>query len=263
MAPTTHTLPNHKTHSTTRNSQPKHQHTPNSSNHHQPHQPTRKRTTNTNPRLIINRKSNATNLTINLNQTIIREIYNTLRQHLPSKHIIHMYKNAEAIHIATAYVYAYIYVYVYGNTITIKWPQLHIHYPITTQHEIANPNTNIPQITQTILNFINFINQPENESILTSHHNPEENSNERRNENHNHPQRRMHSDSNTSNRNAQRQPQTPTPKMPPTIHRIRLPPHRTGHGEKNRGLYRSTYQKNDHPACRSKRPTTHRARSIP
>jgi hypothetical protein len=55
-----------------------------------------------------------------------------------------------------------------NNIITIKWPQPHTKYPTaksTTQHEIANPNTNIPQITQTI---IDFINQPENEPMLTS-----------------------------------------------------------------------------------------------
>jgi hypothetical protein len=59
----------------------------------------------------------------------------------------------------------YIYLYIDDNTITIKWPQPYIHHPTikSTQHEIANPNTNISQIAQTI---INFINQLEDEQIL-------------------------------------------------------------------------------------------------
>jgi hypothetical protein len=70
-----------------------------------------------------------------------------------------MYKNA--IHITTTHIRTYIYIYIDidinidGNTITIKWP----HPKPTTQHEITDPNTNIPQIAQTILG---FINQPEN-----------------------------------------------------------------------------------------------------
>jgi hypothetical protein len=78
---------------------------------------------------------------------------------LNSKYIIYMYKNA--IHITTTHTRTYIYIYIDidDNTITIKWP----HPKPTTQHEIANPNTNIPQITQTILN---YINQPENEQRL-------------------------------------------------------------------------------------------------
>jgi len=112
---------------------------------------------------------------MNLDQAIIEEIYNIIHQHLPNEYqempldpgrpikrisakqpepreCIYLHRYAAAIQITTAHTYTYIYVdngiIIIRNTITTS----HINTIAVTQHEIANPNTNIFQIAQTILN---------------------------------------------------------------------------------------------------------------
>jgi hypothetical protein len=115
---------------------------------------------------------------MNFDQAIIEEIYNTICQHLPNEYQeipidpnspikrvvalesqndrVYLHKRQYAIQITTAH--AYTYIYVDDNNIIIKSSVIPNN-PIiqTTQYELANPNTNILQITKAIINFINSI----------------------------------------------------------------------------------------------------------